>query len=70
MPDVVTIGANAFQWSKSLESVSMPKVETIGKYAFANCSSLTSVTMPHAENVSIGSSAFYKCGDITYTYVD
>lgn len=70
MPDVVTIGANAFQWSSSLESVSMPKVETIGKYAFANCSSLTSVTMPHAENVSIGSSAFYKCGDITYTYVD
>lgn len=70
MPDVVTIGANAFQSSKSLESVSMPKVKTIGKYAFANCSSLTSVTMPHAENVSIGSSAFYKCGDITYTYVD
>ena len=70
MPDVVTIGASAFQYSSSLTSVSMPKVETIGKSAFASCSSLTSVTMPHEENVSIGSNAFYKCGDITYTYVD
>ena len=62
MPDSVTsIGAYAFNYCSSLESIDMPdSVTSIGEYAFYYCSSIKSVTL--SNNVtSIERRAFQGC---------
>jgi hypothetical protein len=63
MPEVTSIGSDAFYNCGSLTDVSMPEVTSIGSRAFYNCGSLTSVSMP--EVTSIDSNAFDGCGSLT-----
>ena len=66
IPNSVTnIGENAFEYCRSLTSVTIPNSVTgIGKLAFKGCSSLTSVTIPNSVT-SIGESAFEDCSCLT-----
>ncbi len=62
---VVSIGNSAFDYCRSLTSVTIPdSVTIIGPYAFAYCSSLTSVTIP-ASVTSIYHRAFDGCSSLT-----
>ena len=64
MPEVRTIGGEAFFYCYALTSVSMPEVLTIGDYAFDGCSALTSVDIP-ASVTMIGDYAFDGCISLT-----
>ena len=58
---IAKIGYEAFQFCKSLTSVTIPdSVTTIGDYAFADCESLTSVTIGNGVS-EIGKQAFKEC---------
>ena len=62
IPDgVITIGASAFTWNKTITSVTMPDTVTaLGQNAFYGCTSL--LTVDFSENLeTIGMGAFYKC---------
>ena len=61
LPDVLTIGKDAFSGCENLVSVTAPKLQTIGKYAFA-WTGLTYVDFP--EVTTIEYAAFYQCSDI------
>ena len=66
IPDGVTsISHSAFEWCKSLTSITIPEsVTSIGNLAFKDCRNLTSITIP--ENVtSIGYEAFFNCESLT-----
>ena len=56
---VTTIGISAFEYCKSLTSVSMPSVTMIGDSAFQQCDALTSVSMPSVKTIGVW--AFYYC---------
>ncbi len=59
---VTSIGEEAFDYCRTLTSVTIPaSVTNIGTNAFYGCSSLVSVTIP-ASVISIGDYAFYGCG--------
>jgi hypothetical protein len=45
LPNVVSIGSNAFQDCVTLTTIQMPKVETIGSDAFRGCTALASITL-------------------------
>ncbi len=60
---VTSIGANAFQRSKSLVSVNFPVATSIGESAFRQCTSLTSINIPAV--TSIGIEAFVACASLT-----
>lgn len=53
MPNVVTIGGNAFNGCKLLSSVTITNATTIGMQAFSFCQSLTSVDMPNVMTIGI-----------------
>ena len=58
---VTSIGPSAFNWCKSLTSVTIPaSVTSIGDSAFSYCFALTAVTIPGSVT-SIGSYAFSFC---------
>ena len=61
--NVTSIGASAFWFCKSLQSISIPSgVTSIGAYAFNNCTSLQSISIPSDSKLtSIGESAFIYC---------
>ena len=62
---VTSIGDRAFQYWRSLASITIPdSVTEIGGYAFENCTSLTSVTIGNGVT-SIGDSAFENCTSLT-----
>ena len=64
----MTIGSNAFEYCKALQSVSIPNgLTTINQNTFASCGSLASVTIPSSVT-SIGSSAFKKCNALDTVY--
>ena len=59
---VTSIGSDAFEYCKSLTSVTIPdSVTSIGNYAFSYCDSLTSVSIGNSVT-SIGYQAFYNTG--------
>ena len=62
---VTSIGAYAFEFCRSLTSVTIPSgVKSIGTEAFSFCKSLKSVTIPSGVK-SIGGGAFYNCKSLT-----
>ncbi len=61
LPDVLTIGAKAFEGCQYLTALTAPKVQTIGKYAFVY-TGLTSINLPEATTLEDG--AFLGCSDI------
>ncbi|MBQ2714326.1 MAG: leucine-rich repeat protein, partial [Clostridia bacterium] len=64
--DIVAIGDKAFEYRRSLRSVTIgDSVTSIGEQAFADCTSLTSITIPDSVT-SIGYEAFYECNSLTY----
>ena len=63
--DVTTIGDNAFEKCKTLQSITIPNsVTSIGEEAFYYCSSLSSVTIPDSVT-TIGDWAFRDCSSLT-----
>ena len=63
--ELTTIGYEAFDWCRSLTSVTIPdSVTTIGDKAFYWCDSLTSVTIPDSVT-TIGGGAFSDCASLT-----
>jgi len=59
---VTAIGANAFEYMNTLNSVIIPEgVTSIGDYAFNGCEQMGSVTLPDSLE-SIGISSFSCCG--------
>lgn len=56
MPDLVTVGGDAFQGCEKLVKLNIPNVETIEKRGFSNTFSLSSVSLPKVKR--IGSDAF------------
>ena len=65
---MTSIGASAFQYCKSLTSITIPNsVTSIRSEAFVFCYSLTSVTIENEEGkVAIGKEAFPSTAKITY----
>lgn len=62
LPDVLSIGTNAFGYCKNLTSITAPKLQTVGTGAF-NHAGLTSVNLP--EVTTIGNYAFGNCKSLT-----
>lgn len=61
LPNIITIGSNAFSDCTALESVNLSlSLTNIGSYAFNNCSALTNINLP-ASLTTIGSFAFSNC---------
>ena len=64
LPSTLTdIGADAFAYMGSLETIDLTHVLTIGDYAFNQCASLT-VSVPATVNV-IGGGAFFGCRSVS-----
>jgi hypothetical protein len=59
LPEVTTVGQEAFKNNTHLESIVLPKAANIGNSAFKDCTNLVSVELPAA--TSIGENAFYGC---------
>lgn len=62
---MTTIGDHAFNWCRSLTSVTIPNsVTTIGDLTFEECDALTSITIPNGVT-TIGERAFHDCSSLT-----
>jgi hypothetical protein len=60
-----TIGKNAFEYCRFLQTVSIPKgVTEIGESAFKECESLKTISLPKSVKL-IGGNAFKKCSKLT-----
>lgn len=65
LPELLTIGASAFEQCRSLREVSFPAtLRTISRSAFSGCASLSKVTFP-SELTTIGQQAFWGCKSLT-----
>lgn len=62
LPNVTTIGTEAFKECTNLASINLPLVNSLGTNAFATCTSLEEVDLPKAE--TIGASAFTGCSNL------
>lgn len=61
---VKTIGNNAFENCKTIESIVLPEsVQNIRKFSFVGCTALKSITLDHIQE--IGASAFEGCTALT-----
>lgn len=66
---VVSIGANAFKYCRTLKSVSIPgSVTSIGGNAFRECTNLTSVTLRGGLS-TIGDMAFLGCSSLKSVHI-
>lgn len=65
MPDVTSLGADAFKNCKALTSVTLGPVSSIPSGAFYECNALQSVTLNVDNLTTIGSEAFYRCNALT-----
>ena len=59
LPNVKSVGNNAFSGNKNIKSVKLNNAVSIGSKAFYNCFNLDNVALPKAE--SIGADAFSNC---------
>lgn len=65
LPELLTIGASAFEQCRSLREVSFPAtLRTISRSAFSGCVSLKNVSFP-AGLTTIGQQAFWGCKSLT-----
>jgi hypothetical protein len=63
IPNVTTIGSNAFDGCSALTSISLPKVTSIGDQAFAN-TALTEINLPMLQTIT-GGEVFNACTNLT-----
>ena len=59
LPNITTIGEQAFYSCFSLASISLPSATAVGKEAFYGCNNLVSVSLPSA--TTVGELAFFGC---------
>ena len=59
LPNITTIGEQAFYSCFSLASISLPSATAVGKQAFYGCNNLVSVSLPSA--TTVGELAFFGC---------
>ena len=59
LPNITTIGEQAFYSCFSLASISLPSATAVGKQAFYGCNNLVSVSLPSA--TTVGEVAFFGC---------
>ena len=62
LPDVLTIGGNAFNECSNLTSITAPKVQSIGELGLQK-TGITSIDMPLLKEA--GTSAFFNCNALT-----
>ena len=60
---VDSIGANAFYWCESLDTITLSKMTYIGSSAFYGCNSLRVVNIP--SDVQLGANSFNACSKAT-----
>lgn len=63
LPNVTSVGDNAFDWCLNMTSANMPKVTTLGANAFKACSKLE--TFNSGALTTIGEAAFTGCTQLT-----
>ena len=64
IPNVTTIGTNAFDRCSALTSINLPKVTSIGEQAFEGCSALTEINLPMLQTIT-GGEVFINCTHLT-----
>ena len=63
LPDVTSIGEQAFYMCKNIRFVDAPKATVIGEFAFDSCYSLTTVKLPNATTLNSFALDFYSNGE-------
>ncbi len=64
IPNVTTIGTNAFDGCSALTSINLPKVTSVGDQAFSGCSALTEINLPMLQTIT-GGEVFHNCTHLT-----
>ena len=67
LPEVTTIGNEAFYDCTNLKNVNMPKLTKVNMDSFRNCDSLTDLSLPSLTN--LGQQGFYSCNNLTNLFI-